>query len=76
MDIFGNRVVIIKIRRKEVSFMETIEFYNGHTMPKVGIGTFRVENNDECKEQLSMQLSQVIVVLIQLKYMVMKNKLV
>ena len=50
MDIFGNRVVIIKIRRKEVSFMETIEFYNGHTMPKVGIGTFRVENNDECKE--------------------------
>ena len=30
--------------------METIEFYNGHTMPKVGIGTFRVENNDECKE--------------------------
>ena len=57
--------------------METIEFYNGHTMPKVGIGTFRVENNDECKDkQLSMQLSQVIVVLIQLKYMVMKNKLV
>ncbi|MDY4022251.1 aldo/keto reductase [Staphylococcus borealis] len=30
--------------------METIEFYNGHTMPKVGIGTFRVENNDECRE--------------------------
>ena len=56
--------------------METIEFYNGHTMPKVGIGTFRVENNDECKEAVNMQLSQVIVVLIQLKYMVMKNKLV
>lgn len=30
--------------------METIEFYNGHTMPKVGLGTFRVENNEECKE--------------------------
>lgn len=30
--------------------MATIEFYNGHTMPKVGIGTFRVENNDECRE--------------------------
>ncbi|UDI77970.1 aldo/keto reductase [Staphylococcus taiwanensis] len=30
--------------------METIEFYNGHTMPKVGLGTFKVENNEECKE--------------------------
>ncbi|PTE72059.1 aldo/keto reductase [Staphylococcus devriesei] len=30
--------------------METIEFYNGHKMPKVGLGTFRVANNEECKE--------------------------
>ena len=56
--------------------METIEFYNGHTMPKVGIGTFRVKITMNVRRQLSMQLSQVIVVLIQLKYMVMKNKLV
>lgn len=28
--------------------MDNIKFYNGHTMPKVGLGTFRVENNDDC----------------------------
>ena len=76
MDIFGNRVVIIKIRRKEVSFMETIEFYNGHTMPKVGIGTFRVENNDECKEAVKHAIVSGYRSIDTLKYMVMKNKLV
>lgn len=30
--------------------METIEFYNGHHMPKLGLGTFRVENDETCKE--------------------------
>ncbi|MGS0653849.1 aldo/keto reductase [Staphylococcus arlettae] len=30
--------------------METVEFYNGNKMPVVGLGTFRVENNDDCKE--------------------------
>lgn len=29
--------------------MENISFYNGNEMPIVGLGTFRVENNDECK---------------------------
>ena len=28
--------------------MDNIKFYNGHTMRKVGLGTFRVENNDDC----------------------------
>ncbi|PNZ68762.1 aldo/keto reductase [Staphylococcus croceilyticus] len=30
--------------------METIEFFNGHHMPKLGLGTFRVENDETCKE--------------------------
>ena len=30
--------------------METIQFYNGREMPKVGLGTYRVENSDECKD--------------------------
>lgn len=25
-----------------------VEFYNGNTIPALGLGTFRVENNDEC----------------------------
>ncbi|MEB8149004.1 aldo/keto reductase [Staphylococcus xylosus] len=28
--------------------MENITFYNGNEIPIVGLGTFRVENNDEC----------------------------
>ncbi|WP_436887797.1 aldo/keto reductase [Mammaliicoccus sciuri] len=27
-----------------------IEFYNGNSIPALGLGTFRVENNDECRE--------------------------
>ncbi|UXV30543.1 aldo/keto reductase [Mammaliicoccus sciuri] len=27
-----------------------IEFYNGNSLPALGLGTFRVENNDECRE--------------------------
>ena len=30
--------------------MDYIEFYNGNQMPMLGLGTFRVENNDTCKE--------------------------
>lgn len=26
-----------------------IEFYNGNTIPALGLGTYRVENNDECR---------------------------
>lgn len=29
---------------------KTIEFYNGNTIPALGLGTFRVDNSDECKE--------------------------
>ncbi|WP_251942745.1 aldo/keto reductase [Staphylococcus sp. Marseille-Q5304] len=29
--------------------MESVQFYNGNEMPMVGLGTFRVENSDECK---------------------------
>lgn len=27
-----------------------VEFYNGNAIPALGLGTFRVENNDECRE--------------------------
>ncbi|HCN60773.1 MULTISPECIES: aldo/keto reductase [Mammaliicoccus] len=27
-----------------------VEFYNGNSIPALGLGTFRVENNDECRE--------------------------
>ncbi|MEJ7356044.1 aldo/keto reductase, partial [Staphylococcus haemolyticus] len=30
--------------------METVQFYNGREMPKVGLGTYRVENSDQCKD--------------------------
>jgi diketogulonate reductase-like aldo/keto reductase len=30
--------------------MQTTKFYNGNEMPVLGLGTFRVENSDECKE--------------------------
>lgn len=30
--------------------METVQFYNGRTMPKIGLGTYRVKDGDECRE--------------------------
>lgn len=30
--------------------LEFVTFYNGNEMPIIGLGTFRVENNDECKD--------------------------
>ena len=30
--------------------MDYIDFYNGNQMPMLGLGTFRVENDDTCKE--------------------------
>ena len=30
--------------------MQHIEFYNGNTMPQLGLGVFRVENDDTTKD--------------------------
>ncbi|PWZ84416.1 aldo/keto reductase, partial [Staphylococcus pseudintermedius] len=30
--------------------MKHVTFYNGNQMPQVGLGVFRVENNDTAKE--------------------------
>ncbi|WP_281059802.1 MULTISPECIES: aldo/keto reductase [unclassified Staphylococcus] len=30
--------------------MEFVTFFNGNEMPIIGLGTFRVENNDQCKD--------------------------
>lgn len=30
--------------------LEFVTFYNGNEMPIIGLGTFRVENNDQCKD--------------------------
>ncbi len=30
--------------------LEFVTFYNGNKMPIIGLGTFRVENNDQCKD--------------------------
>ncbi|KAE30582.1 hypothetical protein W605_01419, partial [Staphylococcus aureus VET0357R] len=27
-------------------------FYNGNTMPQIGLGTFRVENDENCMESV------------------------
>lgn len=32
--------------------METVQFYNGRTMPKIGLGTYRVKDGDECRESV------------------------
>lgn len=38
--------------------MEYITFYNGNTMPKVGLGTFRVENNNQIKASVQYAIEQ------------------
>lgn len=30
--------------------LEFVTFYNGNKMPIIGLGTFRIENNDQCKD--------------------------
>lgn len=40
----------------EVIMMEMIEFYNGEHMPKIGLGTFRVENDDDCKNAVKQAI--------------------
>uniref|UniRef100_UPI00210DEDF4 6-phosphofructokinase n=1 Tax=Staphylococcus aureus TaxID=1280 RepID=UPI00210DEDF4 len=32
--------------------MEVKTFYNGNTMPQIGLGTFRVENDENCMESV------------------------
>ena len=43
------------------SKMDYIEFYNGNQMPMLGLGTFRVENDDTCKEAVKHAIESGIV---------------
>ena len=38
--------------------METVQFYNGRTMPKIGLGTYRVKDSDECRESVKCAIEQ------------------
>lgn len=38
--------------------METFQFYNGRTMPKIGLGTYRVKDSDECRESVKYAIEQ------------------
>ncbi|MDK8289769.1 MAG: aldo/keto reductase, partial [Staphylococcus lugdunensis] len=38
--------------------MKTREFYNGQAMPKVGLGTFRIGNNNECQQAVQYAIEQ------------------
>lgn len=38
--------------------METVQFYNGRTMPKIGLGTYRVKDDDECRESVKYAIEQ------------------
>ena len=38
--------------------METVQFYNGRTMPKIGLGTYRVKDSDECRESVKYAIEQ------------------
>ena len=54
----GIGISVINVKGAE-SF-ETIEFYNGQAMPKVGLGTFRIENNNECQRAVQYAIEQGI----------------
>lgn len=38
--------------------METVQFYNGRTMPKIGLGTYRVKDSNECRESVKYAIEQ------------------
>lgn len=38
--------------------MEGVQFYNGRTMPKIGLGTYRVKDSDECRESVKHAIEQ------------------
>ncbi|MCG1980106.1 aldo/keto reductase [Staphylococcus epidermidis] len=38
--------------------METVQFYNERTMPKIGLGTYRVKDSDECRESVKHAIEQ------------------
>lgn len=38
--------------------MDTVQFYNGRTMPKIGLGTYRVKDSDECRESVKHAIEQ------------------
>lgn len=35
-----------------------VQFYNGRTMPKIGLGTYRVKDSDECRESVKYAIEQ------------------
>lgn len=41
-----------------MNIMEFIEFYNGNKMPIVGLGTYRVENDEQAKEAVQYAIEQ------------------
>lgn len=38
--------------------METVQFYNGRTMQKIGLGTYRVKDGDECRESVKYAIER------------------
>ena len=56
--------------------MEVKTFYNGNTMPQIGLGTFRVENDENCMESVKYAIEQGYRSIDTAKFMGMKNKLV
>ena len=60
----------------EAIFMEVKTFYNGNTMPQIGLGTFRVENDENCMESVKYAIEQGYRSIDTAKFMGMKNKLV
>lgn len=38
--------------------METVQFYNGRTMTKIGLGTYRVKDSNECRESVKYAIEQ------------------
>ena len=38
--------------------METVQFYNGRTMPKIGLGTYRVKDSNECRESVKYAIER------------------
>lgn len=42
--------VMINLSKERVKMMNNVTFYNGNEMPQIGLGVFRVQNDDTAKE--------------------------